>query len=147
MKNITWSCSAVRKSSVVRVNFTKNYPVLGKQSMNYSWKKVRLLDCHFMEFWNVSQFIQIMMPYSERSIFRTESLFKIMWNVDQTYSEPCHRTLFSHIQNLVQCLHTQKPGILRILEYSVQFHNCILTHIQDSVMFIIIYEYLELWHI
>ena len=64
MKNITWSCSAVRKSSVVRVSFTKNYPVLGKQSMNYSWKKVRLLDCHFMEFWNVSQFIQIMMAYS-----------------------------------------------------------------------------------
>ena len=33
--------------------------------------------------------------------------------------------IFRHIQNLVQLLHTQKPGILEILEYSALFHNCI----------------------
>ena len=33
-----------------------------------------------------------------------------------------------HIQNLVQRLHTQKAGILGILEYSEPFHNCIPTH-------------------
>ena len=37
--------------------------------------------------------------------------------------------IFTHIQNLVQCLHTQKPDIIRILEYSEHFHNCIPIHI------------------
>ena len=31
-------------------------------------------------------------------IFRIGSLFQTLWNVDQAYSEHCHRTLFSHIQ-------------------------------------------------
>ena len=31
-------------------------------------------------------------------IFRTGGLFKTLWNVNQAYSEPCHRALFSHIQ-------------------------------------------------
>ena len=34
-----------------------------------------------------------------------------------------YSTIFRHIQNLVQCLHMQKPGILRISEYSKLFHN------------------------
>ena len=62
------------------------------------------------------------------SILRTGGLFETLWNLDQTYSEPCLRALFSHIQNLVQRLHIQKSDILRTLEYSRLFHNCILTH-------------------
>ena len=31
-------------------------------------------------------------------IFRTEALFKTLWNDHQAYSEPCHGALFSHIQ-------------------------------------------------
>ena len=50
-------------------------------------------------------------------IFRTGSLFKTPWNVDQAYSEPCHRALYSHIQNLLQRLHAQKLGKLGILEF------------------------------
>ena len=35
-------------------------------------------------------------------IFRTKGLFKTLWNVDQAYSEPCHRALFRHIQTSSQ---------------------------------------------
>ena len=50
------------------------------------------------------------------SIFKTRGLFKILSNIDQTYSELCHSALFGRIQNLVQHLHTQKSGILEILD-------------------------------
>ena len=53
---------------------------------------------------------------------------------------------FRHIQNLVQHLYTQKPGILRILEYSEPFHNYIPTHIQGPVILTKIYKYPELKH-
>ena len=33
-----------------------------------------------------------------------------------------YSVLFRHIQNFVQCLHMQKPGILEILEYSEPLH-------------------------
>ena len=46
------------------------------------------------------------------------AIFWALWNVDQVYSELCHRALFSHIQNVVQQWYTQKPNILGILEYS-----------------------------
>ena len=46
-----------------------------------------------------------------------------------------YTAIFMHIQNLVQCLHLQKPGILRIFEYSESFHNSIPTHIQNSRIF------------
>ena len=52
--------------------------------------------------------------------------------------------IFRHIQNLVQHLHTQKLGILEILEHSELFHNCIPTHIQSPVTFRKLYEYSEL---
>ena len=38
--------------------------------------------------------------------FRTWGLFITLWNVDQPYSEPCHRALFRYIQNLVQRFYT-----------------------------------------
>ena len=41
----------------------------------------------------------------------------------------------------------QKPGILRILQYSEPFHNCIQRHIQNPATFTKIYEDSELWHI
>ena len=72
-----------------------------------------------------SQLCHILSP----GIFSTRDLFNTLRNVDQTYSEPYHRALFSHIQNLRQHLHTQKPGILTIMEYSEPFHNCIPMHI------------------
>ena len=80
-------------------------------------------------------------------MIRTGGLFKILWNVNQAYSKPYHGVLFSHIQVYSECLHVQKPGILGILEYSEFFHNCIPTHIQNSVIFTKIFEYSELWHI
>ena len=54
------------------------------------------------------------------SLLRTGGLFETLWNLD-------HSAIFSHIQNLVQRLHIQKSDILRILEYSRLFHDCILT--------------------
>ena len=55
--------------------------------------------------------------------------------------------VFRHIQNLVQCLHTQKLGILGILEYSEPFHNYIPTHIQSPVILTKINEYSELTYL
>ena len=66
----------------------------------------------------------------------------------ETYLKPCetltrhienpaighYSAIFRHIQNLVQCLHTQNPGTLGILEYSKPFHNCIPTHIQNPAI-------------
>ena len=81
------------------------------------------------------------------SICRTGTFLKTLWNVDQAYSELCHRALFGHIQNPVQLLHMQKPSILGILEYLELFHNCIQTHIHNPDILTKIYECLELWHI
>ena len=56
---------------------------------------------------------------------------------DQAYSKPYHMvysTIFRHIQNFVQRLLMQKPGILRILEYSELFHNCIPKHVENTVI-------------
>ena len=53
-------------------------------------------------------------------IFRTGGLLKALWDVDQTYSEPCHRASFSHIQAYsescatlayAETRHIQNPGI------------------------------------
>ena len=80
--------------------------------------------------------------------------------VTLTYSQPCHilspgiirtgglklcETLTRHIQNLVQHLHEQKPGILGILEYSKLFHNYIPTYIQNPVIFTKKYEYSDIF--
>ena len=50
---------------------------------------------------------------------RNECLFKTLWNVEQTNSEPCHSASFGHIhrhiENLVRRLHMQKPDIFGIL--------------------------------
>ena len=57
-------------------------------------------------------------------IFRTGGLFKTLWNVDQAYSEPCHRALLSHIPAYsepcamlfyAETRHTWNPGIFRTL--------------------------------
>ena len=44
-----------------------------------------------LNIWQFSECVSV-------SIFRTGGLFKTLWNVDQSYSEPCHRALFSQIQ-------------------------------------------------
>ena len=73
----------------------------------------------------------------------------IAYSEPEPYLKPCERlakhiqnpaighysAIFSHIQNLIQRLQMQKPDILRILEYSESFHNCILMHIQSPVIF------------
>ena len=46
-----------------------------------------------------------------------------------------YSAIFRHVQNLVQCLHMQKPDILKVLEYSELIHNCIPMHIQNPVIF------------
>ena len=45
-----------------------------------------------------------------------------------------YSAVFRNIQNLVQRLHTQKPGTLGILEYSKPFHNCIPMHFQNPAI-------------
>ena len=50
------------------------------------------------------------------------------------------------IQNLVQHLYMQKPGIFGILEYSERFRYCMPMHIQDPVILKKFYEYSELRH-
>ena len=54
-----------------------------------------------------------------------------------------YSTIFRLIQNLVQRLHMQKPGLLKILEYSEPLHNCIPRHIQNPVIFTKICDYSE----
>ena len=44
-------------------------------------------------------------------------------------------------------MHTQKPGILGILEHSEPFHICIPTHIQNPVISKAIYKYSELTYL
>ena len=67
-----------------------------------------------------SQLCHILNPI----IFINGCLFKTLWNVDQTYSEPCHSASISHIQAYsVPCTmlayaetwHTQNPGIFQTL--------------------------------
>ena len=52
-----------------------------------------------------------------RSLFKTRALFKTLQNVDQAYSEPCHRASFSHIQQYsepcAETWHTWNPGIFK----------------------------------
>ena len=55
-----------------------------------------------------------------------------------------YSVIFRDIQNPVQCLHMQKPGILGILEYSEPFHNCISTYIQNPNIFTKTNKYSEL---
>ena len=102
------------------------------------------------------------------SIFHSASYIRnltIFWALaylePEAYLKPCktltrhiqnpaighYSAIFRHIQNLIKHLHTQRPGILGILEYSEAFHNCIPTHIKNLNIFTKIYEYSELWHI
>ena len=69
-----------------------------------------------------------------------------MRNIDQTYSELCHKALFSRIQEYsepcatlvdTETWHTRNPGIFRILP------NYIPTHIQNPVISTKINEYSE----
>ena len=80
-------------------------------------------------------------------IFRTGSLLKPCEALTMHIQNPLiehYLSIFRHMQNLVQRLHMQKPGILRILEYSELLHNCIRTHIQNPAILTKIYEYSEL---
>ena len=65
-------------------------------------------------------------------MLRAGSLFKTLWNVDQTYLEPYHRILFSHIQAYsepcttlayTETWYTWNLGIFRNLSYLQKFAN------------------------
>ena len=80
------------------------------------------------------------------SIIKTGGVFKTLWNVDQTYLEPCHRALFSHLQaysepratfGYAETSHTQDPGTFGNIP------NSIRTHIQILVVLTKIYEPLQ----
>ena len=55
-----------------------------------------------------------------------------------------YSAIFRHIQSLAPRLHTQKPDIFRILEYSQTFLNCIPAHIQSPIISTKICKYSEL---
>ena len=81
----------------------------------------------------------IIKAYSDLNIFSTLCSLcslTIFWGLGylepEAYLKPCE-TLTRHTQNLVQCLHMQKPGILAALKYSEPFHNCIPKYIQNLV--------------
>ena len=71
----------------------------------------------------------VALAYSQRCHILSPSKFKTgdcetLWNVDQIYSEPYHRALFSHIQPYseprvtlayAETWHTQNPGIFKTL--------------------------------
>ena len=73
-----------------------------------------ILTIHILK--KINLHFQVKGIFLSPGIFRTGGLFKTLWNVDQTYVDPCHRTLFSHIQNLVQCFQC------RNLPYSESWH-------------------------
>ena len=58
-----------------------------------------------------------------------------------------YSAIFTHIQQLVHCLHTQKRSILGILEYSELYFDRIPTHIHYPVIFTKIYKHSELRNI
>ena len=116
---------------------------------------------HIQRYWGI--FTQILTLL--RHIQTYSGIFSTLCNprifTTFPYSEPWHiltrhiqnaaighdSSFFRHIQNLVQRLHGQKPGKLRVLEYSELFNNCVKTHIQNPVILTKIYEYSELWHV
>ena len=70
----------------------------------------------------------VILAYSQPShilspgIFRIRGLFKTLWNIDEAYSEPFHRVLFSHIQAYsepytklayAETWYTQNPELFR----------------------------------
>ena len=73
------------------------------------WSYLRVIEAYSVRFVTLvySQPYHILAWHSP-GIFRTEGLLKTLWNVDQAYSESCHRHysgIVRHIQNLVQQLH------------------------------------------
>ena len=119
-------------------------------------------------FTHIETLLRHMQPYSgifrtlcNPRIFTTFTFWALVFLEPEAYLKPCetltrhiqnpavrhYSAVFRHIQDLVQRLHTQKPGILGILEYSKPFHNCIPTHIQNPVILRKINEYSELWNI
>ena len=93
-------------------------------------------------------FRHIQHPVSLSHICNLAIFWTLAYLEPEAYLKPCktltrhiqepvignYSAIFRHIQNLLQRLHVQKPGMLKILEYPEQFHNCILTHIQNPVI-------------
>ena len=72
-----------------------------------------------------------------------KTLFSLILNLKTENPPKCNSVNMElPIQNFVQCLHIQKPGILRILECSELFDNCIPTHIHTPCH---IYKHLQIF--
>ena len=57
------------------------------------------------------------------SIFRTGGLFKTLWNVDQPYSKPWYRALFSHIQALYNTCTHRNLAYSEFRKFAPPFYN------------------------
>ena len=118
---------------------------------------------HIRTYWEIVKaypglFKHIQHPVQSSHIYKLDIFWAIGYLEPETYlklREPFTRdiqntavghysAIFRKIQNLMQCLHMQKPVILRILEYS---ELSMLTHIQNPVIFTKIYKYSGLWYI
>ena len=78
------------------------------------------------------------------NIFRTGGLFKTLWNVDQVYSEPCHRAWLRTLRNACIWRNVAYSESRNIQNLSI---NCIPMHIQNPVILAKMFEYSRLWHI
>ena len=127
-----WRCSCWEKGNFIMINEIK---------YDQTWKIwPSSLSLSFYSTFKAYSEPYVTLAYSQScyslsyGIFRIRGLLKTLWNIDQAYSELCHRKVFSHIQAYSEPYqkHIQKPGILRILEYLKPFHNCILVHIYKN---------------
>ena len=125
---------------------------------------------HIQHYWGIFMHIETLLRHIQAYSGILSTLpslhihnLAIFWAVaylePEAYLKPCktltkyiqnpaighYSAIFRHIQNLVQCLHTQKPGILGILEYSGRFRKFTPTH--NPVILTKIYKYSELWPI
>ena len=66
-------------------------------------------------------------------ILRTRGLFKILWNVDQAYSEPCighYSAIFRHTQNVRQHLQYSEPFHHNRIPTRIQYPAIKFTNLQ-----------------
>ena len=89
--------------------------------------------------WNVYWNALVPKAYFNRDLnHKPEAYLKPYEKVTRHSQKPsirCYSAISRHIQNLVQCLHSQKPSIIKILEYSEPFHIYIPTHSESCQIY------------
>ena len=98
------------------------------------------------------------LPYSQSCHILSTGIFwiepkaylKTLWSVDQAYSEPCHRVLFSYIQECsepcptlayAEIWHTQNPEIFRTLTLLHPYVYTEPCHINENLHIFIFINY------